>query len=99
MAESTRTIVAAGLGLVSLVLCGCKNIYSDTYSYRPNRFVPPKEKAPELPPVDKGRAGGEAGGVPGGPAVPGGDAGLPGIPGLVPAGDAAAPALPGIPGL
>jgi hypothetical protein len=98
MPAPTRMIVVASLGFLSLSLCSCKTLYSDMYSYRPNRFVPSKEKGPELPPADKPRLGGEADAALGG-AVPGGDAGLPGVPGLVPAADPAAPALPGIPGL
>ena len=99
MPESTRTTLLASLLLFSLALCGCRSIYSDTYSYRRNRFQKDKEKVPQLPPAGKTAPGGDAGGIPGGDAIPGAEGALPGVPGLVPAADPAAPALPAIPGL
>jgi|GEM_PF-2247567 len=52
-----RPLFVAALALTSLGLSACKSIYSDTYSWRKNDFVPPPEKKKEdlskiAPPIE-----------------------------------------------
>lgn len=91
------------LSVVSLAACalnGCSTIYSDTFSNKRNRFVPPPPQKSVLPPlmqqVGAPRQGGGSnpgGADPGAPQIDGGAAGgvLPGAP--------AASGVPMIPGL
>jgi hypothetical protein len=92
-----------------LGLCGCKTVYSDTYTYRKNSFNPPATKAPAIVapkdapmPLDGAAPGGLLpGGVEGLPGAPVPDAGgampgaVPGLPEAAPA-PGAAPAIPGL---
>ena len=101
----------AFVSLLSLAACalnGCSTIYSDTFSNKRNRFVPPPPQKSVLP-ADMQPAGapGKAGDAnpvgAAGPGAPLGDGGasggvLPGLPGFG-AGAPAASGVPMIPGL
>lgn len=55
MFRPARLFLLATLVTSTAVLSGCGTIYSDMYSPKRNRFVPPakpKPTTPELPPVD-----------------------------------------------
>ncbi len=83
---------------VSLAVTGCKTVYSDTYSPRRNRFVPPTPKPVKvdvLPPIEGVPGSGSAGpaadaftmpppasGAPALPSDPGAGAMVPPVPGL-----------------
>ncbi len=95
----------AFLSIVSLAACalnGCSTIYSDTFSNKRNRFVPPPPQKSVLPPeMRQGGAPGQGGGANPGGAAPGGaqfDGGAAGggLPGAAAAG-AGAPGASGVP--
>lgn len=108
---SRSTLITIITAVPIFGLCGCKAVYSDTFSYKKNSFKPPVVKQEQVT-VPKDAPMPLEGATPGG-LLPGGIEGLPGapvppdaggIPGAVPGMPEAAPApgappAPAIPGL
>lgn len=89
MFRPSRLVLSIFLLAAGLALSACRTTYSDIYSYKRSRFVPPPHKA-ELPPAPKASET-PAAGAPDPAAAVLGTAPAPA--------PAAAPAAPVIPGL
>jgi hypothetical protein len=93
---SHSTLIASAAILATLGLGACKNVYSDTFAYKANKFQAPPEKtveiaAPAPPPMPL------EGAAPGG-IIPGAPEAIPGVPGApAPAPEGGIPGIPGAP--